>query len=154
MSQPRVQSWENPRCLIFKEMVKAYPISADTCLVCKGKLFCGKPKCPLLIPLQKRYALKNAPKKQKSFFGPSPPDAFIGWKNYPNVWAGPLLIISEENPTLFNTPNQWLKFSLEDIAHLRTALLRCYGQMSVKEQTHKIRASIMDTILSERALDL
>ncbi|MFX1538741.1 MAG: hypothetical protein ACFFDI_31525 [Promethearchaeota archaeon] len=154
MSQPRVQSWENPRCLIFKEMTKTHPISADTCLFCKGRLFCGKPKCPLLIPLQKRYSLQNALKKQTSFFGPTPPDIFIGWKDYPNVWAGPLLIMSEDDPIVFNSPNEWLTLSLERIAELRTSLLRCYDKIPVKEHVHKLQGDIRDTVLSKNALDL
>ncbi len=60
-----------------------------SCLVCKGRLFCGLKKCPLLE--KARFA--SSVRVGREVSGDSPPNAFIGWNNYPSVYAGPLISV-------------------------------------------------------------
>ncbi|HDR53207.1 MAG TPA: hypothetical protein ENN60_00820 [archaeon] len=65
-------------------------IKPETCIRCKGKLWCGLPRCPVydrvrsLKPVQFRRELE----------APSPPFYMVSWKGYPQVAVGPNLSVS------------------------------------------------------------
>lgn len=121
------QSFETPRCKIFVDMHKTTGISREKCIYCKGRLLCGLPKCPVFeqVHVQSKVELSD------QFFGPSP-SVFVGWQNYPRVYAGPLsLNFSPDDPSLFDSPGHWYGSELPQIVDLRSALIRSKEKVNV-----------------------
>ncbi|MFX0210427.1 MAG: hypothetical protein ACFFDT_30890 [Candidatus Hodarchaeota archaeon] len=158
MTIQKYQSWENPRCLIFKEIDRTHKMSADVCLICKGgRLLCGRPRCPILQQLQKKVQLTQKPKKE--IFG-KVPSIFVGWKNYPYVFNGPMItdVTSEEELDLVLTnPSKWYGLTLEKIAELRFALIRGMTRIDArigkKIQISRLVQDLQDIAASTRAVE-
>ena len=90
------------------------------CVRCKGKLYCGKGKCPILDSFySKSYEIKEIDEK------PTPPSVFVGRSGYPKIFAGPMLVLGNENPEIYETPSAFSK-SVEDVLSLRMSLARTY----------------------------
>jgi len=65
------------------------------------------------------------------FFGPSP-SVFVGWQNYPRVYAGPLSLNFEpEDSLLYDNPKQWYGFDFPEIVDLRSSLIRSREKVNV-----------------------
>ena len=122
MSYQKYQSWENPRCQIMKAMKLARPMSRELCLTCKGgRLLCGLNSCPLLQRINIQIPIRE--KLSDTIFGPSP-SIFVGWKDYPNVFVGPLTSLDNENPSLLDDPGKWYGLDFGDIIQMRSILVR------------------------------
>ena len=161
------QSWENPRCEILKTIAKLKPMGKSLCLTCKGgRLLCGRPSCPLLQKLQIQNPIQD--KLKETLFGPSPPSIFVGWKNYPNVFAGPMGMISNENEItsgnadsgvkindaqILDNPAQWYGLDFNDIIRMRSLLVRSKKEQGVREKT-KLLEDMQELTLSVRATDV
>ncbi len=127
----KYQSWENPRCEILKAMSKNYPVSKNLCLICKGgRLLCKKPTCPLLkkISIQKDIQEKIS----TSLFGKSP-SIFVGWKNYPDIFIGPLTCLDNEKVEVADNPSLLYGASFDEIIRIRSLLVRGMVKHNVKE---------------------
>lgn len=123
----KYQSFETPRCKIFVDMQKTTHISKEKCIYCKGRLLCGLPKCPIFeqITIQPSVELTD------HFFGPSP-SVFVGWQNYPRVYAGPLSLQFEpEDSLIYDNPRQWYGYDFPKIVDLRTSLIRSKQRVNV-----------------------
>ena len=88
------------------------------CALCKGRLYCGKDRCPLLV---KFYAqIKNKPLIDSRFIdGSSPPGVFVGRYGYPKVYVGPLIPPLHGDTSLLDTPEYWVGKSIEEITNFR-----------------------------------
>ncbi|MBU7025145.1 MAG: hypothetical protein HXS40_13370, partial [Theionarchaea archaeon] len=129
------QSFETPRCKIFVDMHKTTGISREKCIYCKGRLLCGLPRCPVFeqVRIQSKIELSN------QFFGPSP-SVFVGWQNYPRVYAGPLsLNFNSDDPVLFDSPGQWYGFDLPHIVDLRSSLIRSKEKVNVNIPSESVQ---------------
>ncbi|MEM7816278.1 MAG: Nre family DNA repair protein [Candidatus Aenigmatarchaeota archaeon] len=93
------------------------------CSKCKGRLWCGKERCPLLV---KFYAqLRTKPLIDSTRLeGSSPPSVFIGRFTYPKVFIGPVLPPVFGDTSLFDTPEKWSGLSIEEIVDFRFQLVR------------------------------
>ncbi len=94
-------------------------IDPKLCVRCKGRLWCGLPKCPILE--QKRIVESVVP-KSKEIDAPTPPAVFVSWRNYPKVEVAPM-----ETPQFVNiadNPRYWTEMSIEEIVGIRSSLLR------------------------------
>lgn len=132
MSGVRYQSWDNPRCEILKAMARARPMSRRLCLTCKGgRLLCGAGSCPLLQRIQLRSPFEE--KLSQDMFGPSP-SIFVGWRGYPDVFAGPLTSINPEKAGLLDDPGGWYGLDFNDIINLRSQLVRSKGVVNVRSK--------------------
>ncbi|MFZ3076946.1 MAG: Nre family DNA repair protein [Candidatus Aenigmatarchaeota archaeon] len=158
------QSWENPRCEILKTIAKLKPMGKSLCLTCKGgRLLCGRSSCPLLQKLQIQNPIQD--KLKETLFGPSPPSIFVGWKNYPNVFAGPMGTVGIENISeslddsskinsqVLDNPAQWYGLDFNDIIRMRSMLIRSKKEQGVREKT-KLLADMQELTLSTRATDI
>lgn len=117
------QSFETPRCKIFVDMQKTTGISKEKCIYCKGRLLCGLPACPILNQVT---AHSKKPDLSNHVFGPAP-SVFVGWKNYPRVYAGPLsLNFDADNAETYDNPKTWYtrKSNFTDIIDKRSSLVR------------------------------
>lgn len=150
------QSWTNPRCLLFREWSTTYSINEDTCLVCKGsRLLCGKPRCPILLQLEAVQPL--TPRLETTtLVGPSPPSLFVGWRRYPSVFAGPLVVADDtDNPAAFDDPRLMFGKPLPEIVRLRTAMVRPLIRTHVSTaRLGKFVEMVTEAALSTKPLDM
>ncbi|AKG90878.1 hypothetical protein GAH_01844 [Geoglobus ahangari] len=96
------------------------------CVRCKGRLLCGKSRCPILDAFKTRNVSLGEIDEN-----PTPPSVFVGRIGYPKVFAGPMLVLGNENPELFENPSLYSK-RVEDVLALRMGLARTYRQFSVQ----------------------
>ncbi|WP_257640107.1 hypothetical protein [Archaeoglobus fulgidus] len=96
------------------------------CAECKGKLLCGRSKCPLL----EKYRFLKEIKIDSRILDPSPPSIFVGRVGYPKVYAGPLVSINAD-PVYADSP--WLWKSIEEVIRLRTSMLRVSRRFRVED---------------------
>jgi len=105
----------------------------NRCLICRGaKLLCGKAKCPILV---KYYSFSSiAPLvKSKEINGSSPPSIFVGRFGYPYVNVGPLLPPIQGDTSIFDLPEFWHGYRVEDIVKFRLSLVRGNFRTHVKD---------------------
>lgn len=141
------QSFLTPRCKIFVEMYKSADINKEKCVVCKGRLFCGLSRCPILaqIKVQKRVDLN------KEFFGPSP-SLFVGWKNYPYVNYGPLSLPFEDDAAVYDNPSLWYGEGFNEIITYRSSLIRSMEKVRVDKES-RIVEDVQEIIFCSFAAD-
>ncbi|NNN17444.1 MAG: hypothetical protein HKL79_03685 [Thermoplasmata archaeon] len=103
------------------------------CLRCRSaQLLCGKPVCPILV----RYGglSRTLPMVQGSeLSGSSPPGVFVGRFGYPKVSVGPLLSPIHGDTMLYDTPEEWVGRSVQEVVGFRTGLVRGTRSMRVSE---------------------
>ncbi len=87
-------------------------ISPELCVRCKGRLWCGLKKCPLL-----ELKRASSPPNTTELYGAMTGTLFVGWKKYPEVNTLPLL--SPEKDQHYDNPLLWRNMSIEEIAILR-----------------------------------
>ena len=108
----------------FKNIQSNNPSSTSLCALCRGtKLLCGKSRCPVLV----RYHSQNKLKPflaAKMVHGASPPSVFVGRVGYPKVSIGPLVPPRMGNTSLYDSPEQWLDRSIDEIVDFRSSLIR------------------------------
>ena len=98
--------------------------SAELCVRCKGRLYCGMHYCPIL----ERY--KSAKRitseiKGNEFSGNSPPSVFVSWHDYPNISFAPMSPPKVmENADLLDNPEKWYGIAQEEIIAFREILIR------------------------------
>lgn len=108
-------------------MQKTTGISKEKCIYCKGRLLCGLPACPVL----NQVTAHNKTELSDHVFGPSP-SVFVGWQNYPRVYAGPLsLNFDADNPHIYDNPKDWYGFNFPEIIDMRSSLIRGKNKINV-----------------------
>ena len=118
----RHQSWDSPRCRIFKSLSEARPMSRQLCLQCKGgRLLCGQASCPLLAKIDLSAPVESLLKEE--MFGPSP-SVFVGWKDYPSVNVGPMTSLERDGCERFDNPGSWYGLGFDDIIRMRSLMVR------------------------------
>ncbi|MEM4576288.1 MAG: Nre family DNA repair protein [Candidatus Nezhaarchaeales archaeon] len=113
--------------------------SGSMCVYCKGsKLLCGKTRCPILV---KVYSITKLSSFLNSLdvVGSSPPAAFVGRLGYPYVYAGPLVPPFTGDTYILDTPELWLKASLQDVVDFRVKLIRGKARFHVNDANESPR---------------
>jgi len=124
-------------------------VFGELCTRCKGRLWCGLPKCPILESV-KDY-LPRIRLSSGSIYGPSPPSIFVGRFGYPNVLAGPL--VTEKREALFSSTKELYGKTFGDILSRTASLIRTAKRVNVKKMKGRIVKSSQEIAMSERALD-
>ncbi len=94
------------------------------CAECKGKLLCGRSKCPLL----EKIRFLRSVKIDEHVRDETPPSVFVGRVGYPKVYAGPLIAV-DVDPVYADSP--WLWRSIEEAIRLRVSLLRASKRVRI-----------------------
>ncbi len=94
------------------------------CAECKGRLLCGRSKCPLI----EKFRFLKSISIGNHIEDPTPPSLFVGRIGYPKVYAGPLVAINVD-PVYADSP--WLWKSIEEAIKLRVSLLRASKRVRV-----------------------
>lgn len=130
------------------EEIRNIPVSL--CIRCKGaKLLCGKSACPIVT---KVYATQGISLDVNDVSGDSPPSVFVGHYGYPRVRIGPALPLQRGNTEIYERPDLWGNFSVNEIARLRFSLYRGYKLLPVKTPSdpNNYLLELHDMILSAK----
>ncbi len=122
------------------------------CSRCKGRMWCGKDRCPLLV---KFYAQTRAKSLIDSTHmeGSSPPSVFIGRFSYPKVYIGPMLPPQFGDTSLMDTPENWQGFTIDQIVDFRFQLVRGKFLNPVNNFNGKIIEQTREIALAEKSPD-
>ncbi len=103
------------------------------CLRCRSaQLLCGRPVCPILVKY--RAFERTLPMVSGTELdGSSPPGLFVGRFGYPSVQAGPLLSPQHGSIELWDTPEEWVGRSVEEVVGFRTGLVRGTSRIRVTD---------------------
>ncbi len=147
--------WVDNTPSIHIQKLKFYHLSikyvfGELCVRCKGRLWCGLPKCPIL-EAAKSY-LPKLKISSDSLFGISPPSIFVGRHNYPNVFAGPL--VSEDNHAReFSDTSALYGKDMQYILRKTSSLLRASTEINVKKPNGRMVSATQEIAMSIKPLD-
>ncbi len=114
------------------------------CAKCKGRLLCGRIKCPLL---EKFKLLKSVKIDEKELTKPTPPSIFVGRIGYPNVYIGPMIALAENNPEFLDSPWLW-SGTVDDVIKIRMNLIRGKKRIKVSDVNSKIVQNLQEVAAS------
>ncbi len=130
---------------------RAKPLSRRMCLACKGgRLMCGAESCPLLAKLDVHDPVE--PRLKAEMFGPST-SVFVGWKNYPTVYVGPMTALERSGSEVADNPGSWYGLGFDDIVRLRSMLVRGKQRRQVMERGGFVE-KMQEVAMSVRPLDV
>ena len=90
------------------------------------------------------------------FYGPSPPGVFLGSYGYPNLLAGPLVpVLQEQDPSLLDSPDRWLDKTISELLRYRFGLVRGKSTVKVQEARNpgKTLSLVQEIVMSEAPTD-
>ncbi len=105
---------------------------SSLCAVCKGRLWCGKSRCPILVKFYAKMKVRPLINSTK-LDGSSPPGVFVGRFGYPKVFVGPLIPPLYGDTSLLDTPEFWVNKSIDEIVEFRFQLVRGMYLTNVKK---------------------
>ena len=122
---------------------------SELCVKCKGRGFCGKP-CKILARIK-----KFQPKVNLDFSGSSPPEIFVGYHNYPNLFSGILAPAEMGKTENMSMPELWFQkqASIEDILNSRARMIYSRFTVNIKEKKNKFLDAMQEISLSNKAVD-
>jgi len=122
------------------------------CAKCKGRLWCGKDRCPILVKFYVQTKVK--PLIDSTYLeGSSPPSVFIGRFNYPKVFVGPMLPPQHGDTSIMDTPELWIGKPIEEIVNFRFQLVRGKYLTHIKNFDGKIIERTREIALAENSPD-
>jgi hypothetical protein len=124
--------------------------SGSLCAKCKGRLWCGKDRCPLLIKFYTQTRVKPLI-DSTNLEGSSPPSVFIGRFNYPKVFIGPMIPPQHGDTSIMDTPELWTNKSIEEIVDFRFQLVRGKYLTGIKNFEGKIVEKTREIALAEES---
>lgn len=121
---------------------------SSLCAKCKGRMWCGKDRCPILVKFYTHS--KTQPLiDSTTLSGSSPPSCFIGSYGYPKVFVGPLLPPVHGDTSVMDTPEMWADKSIEEIVDYRFSLVRGKFLTDIKNFDGKIVETTREMALAE-----
>ena len=129
-----------------------------SCEVCRGnRLVCvqNSSRCPVFLRAKSLLDIEKVVAKT-DFFGPSPPGVFLGSYGYPNMLAGPLVpVLQEQDPSLLDSPDRWLDKSINELLRYRFGLVRGKSTVKVQEARNpgKTLSLVQEIVMSEAPTD-
>jgi DNA repair protein NreA len=149
--EPDIPPHGGVRAEIRKAMDSARPMSRQMCLQCKGgRLLCGRDNCPLLQKIDFKDPIEN--KLKERMFGPST-SVFVGWKDYPNVYVGPMTSIDKAESDRLDNPGSWYGLGFDDIVRMRSLLVRAKQKHPVLERGQFV-SKMQELALSVKPVDV
>jgi hypothetical protein len=124
--------------------------SGSLCAKCKGRLWCGKDRCPLLVKFYTQTKVKPLI-DSTNLEGSSPPSVFIGRFNYPKVFIGPMIPPQHGDTSIMDTPELWTNKSIEEIVDFRFQLVRGKYLTGIKNFEGKIVERTREIALAEES---
>ena len=126
--------------------------TASLCSKCKGRLWCGKDRCPILVKFYTQTKVKPLI-DSTHLEGSSPPSVFIGKWNWPKVFIGPMLPPQHGDTSIMDTPELWTNKSIQEIVDFRFQLVRGKYLTHIKNFSGKIVERTREIALAETSPD-
>ncbi len=119
------------------------------CAECKGRLLCGRSRCPLV----EKFRFLRGLKIEREIEDPTPPSLFVGRIGYPSVYAGPLIAINVD-PVYADSP--WMWKSIEEAIKLRVSLLRASKRVRIDavREPDRFVSNIQELAAAYKPLDV
>ncbi|MFQ6051618.1 MAG: Nre family DNA repair protein [Candidatus Hydrothermarchaeota archaeon] len=128
------------------------PQKKNLCIVCKGsRLLCGRSSCSILSKIDSIVKFKHK-FTSKEIFGSSPPSAFVGYRGYPRVYAGPMVPPVLGDTSILDMTERWFGLSVQEIIDFRSQLLRTQTLADVKKPS-KILDAVHEIVLASKPVD-
>ncbi len=112
---------------------------------------------PSSTPLYKQIEASLKPlfskRIPKEVFGKSPSSIFIGKYNYPDVFAGPMVGLTDD-VTNADSPGNWYGLDVAKIIEYRLSLARGEKITGVKDVGNRVVRDLQDTALSKKDIDV
>ncbi len=107
--------------------------SKSLCIYCRGaRNLCGKSRCPVILKLKSYFKVRKLISGCE-ISGSSPPAIFIGRFGYPMVYAGPLIPPIIGDTSIYDYPEIWIGYEIDDIIDFRFKLIRGKFLVNVKK---------------------
>ncbi len=128
------------------------PSRKNICVICKGsRLLCGRSSCSILSKIDSIVKFKHK-FISKEIFGSSPPSAFVGYRGYPKVYAGPMVPPFLGDTSMLDMSERWFGLPIQDIIDFRSQLLRTRTQIDIKSPS-KIFDAVQEIVLASKPVD-
>ncbi len=132
--------------------------SPETCVKCRGRLWCG-PTCWILEKYETKQKSLSQMKEKKSFAGSSPPSIFVSHFGYPKVKIAPMSpveYLDTNSADMLDNPERWFGKSLEELVGYRTRLIRSNVPISIhaaKNPTNELQ-KIQEVAMASEKVDV
>lgn len=130
--------------------MKFFSESTSLCAKCKGRMWCGKDRCPLLVKFYTQTKVKPLI-DSTSLEGSSPPSIFVGRFGYPKVFVGPMLPPIHGDTSIMDTPELWGGMSIDEIVSFRFQLVRGKYLTGIKNFDGKIVERTREIALADKS---
>ncbi len=124
--------------------------SSSLCAKCKGRMWCGKDRCPILVKFYTQTKVRPLI-DSTHLEGSSPPSVFVGNYGYPKVFVGPMLPPQHGDTRIMDTPEWWTGKTIEDIVSFRFQLVRGKYLTHIKNFDGKIVEITREIALAENS---
>jgi len=139
-------------------LVKTFKISSDymhlmkMCVRCRGRHWCGKPVCPILV---KKYSFSKI-RIEKNFSAISPPNIFVGHFSYPKVSIGTLAVTDTLSSAGFDDVKHWIKerYSIERIVGNRSRLVNSKTSIGIKGLGSRIVDAMQEVSMASKEVGM
>lgn len=128
-------------------------IDPRLCVLCRGRGLCGLSYCPVIVRAKAVLKLSRVAGRRE-FFGSTPPSVFIGWRGYPEVYAGPSLPPERGDTRIYDYPEGWLGLDLDRILEYRLSLATAYSRVKVTDPEGPLASRLQELALSSRPVDV
>lgn len=120
------------------------------CIRCKGRNFCGRVSCPIMIKISSQ---KIANTNFKKDFSGQTPNVFVGRSGYPNINVG-FLGVLEYNK--HDEPKTWSKedYGINDVIGLRTELVNSTFKSNVRSFNDRMLEMGQEVSLSQKPVEV
>ena len=134
--------------------MKRIKLSKKTiCILCRmSRGLCGQSPCPLYHLFDKVSKVRSLVINKKHIIGSSPPGLFVGHSKYPYVNVGPLVAPIVGNVETWDTPEQWINITFNQLINYRLSLIRGFKKTHVKDLKSKITEKIQELALSKNSV--
>ena len=124
-------------------------VGGEICVKCKGRLWCGRKKCPIL----ERIRLSREVEVPWEFVGKGTGFGLVGWKAYPKVRIAPL---EQLDRVFYYDPPSWTSLSLEEVVENRVRSVGAWVERKVEEARDPDYQviEIQDAVMSVKPVDL
>ena len=90
----------------------------------------------------------------KNISGASPPSVFVGRKDYPKVYAGPLIPQSHGDTQMMDFPERWLEKQPSDVINFRMQLVRGKQRTDVNDTESRLVTMLREVTLSKKSVEM
>ena len=127
-------------------------VEEHLCVRCRGgRGLCGLTYCPVIVSSVVRdLSLRIG----SEVYGSSPPSVFVGRYGYPYVRVGPATPPELGDTYVYDTPEFWLRYSLNDVLSFRYSLIRGTYITTIDNVNDRYVCNLQELVLTLKPVDI